>query len=134
MARALGGGLTANSRAAAPPAPIATANRWNMASAVPRWLAVRRRAVRSPPTAAAAGRGRTRRIEIPRGGNAARRPSADHVRQQAQEAGALDRLREFALLGGANRGDPGGHDLAALGNVTRQKAGVLIVDLRCVRA
>ncbi len=59
--------------------------------------------------------------------------SDDHVGQQAQEAGALDGLGQFALLLRRDGGDARGHDLAALGNVARQQAGVLVVDLRRVR-
>src|SRR5580693_7094995 len=57
IARRLDCALTTNSSAAAHPAPIATTNRCNMTSAVPRWFAVRRWAGRPPPTAAAAERG-----------------------------------------------------------------------------
>ena len=46
---------------------------------------------------------------------------ADHVGQQAEEARALDRLREFALLLGRHRGDAARHDLAALGDVALQQ-------------
>src|SRR5579863_998841 len=55
---------------------------------------------------------------------------ADHVGQQPEKAGALDRLGQLTLLGGGDRRDAGGHDLAALGDVARQQAGVLVVDLR----
>src|ERR1700759_2896342 len=58
----------------------------------------------------------------------------DRVRHDADEAGALDRLGEGALLEGRHRGDAGRHDLAALGNVTLQQADVLVVDLGRVRA
>jgi hypothetical protein len=58
---------------------------------------------------------------------------ADHVGQEAQETGALDRIGEFTLLLRRNGGDTRGHDLAALGNVAREKTGVLVVDLRCAR-
>src|SRR5580658_10473475 len=118
--------LTTNKSAAAHPAPIATINRCNMTSAVPRWFAVRRRTVRlqlAPrpvwPNAA---------VRSSRGGETARTQSADHVRQEAQEPGALDRLCELALLAGAHRGDARRHNLAALGDVARQETGVLIVD------
>src|ERR1700734_1845680 len=57
IARMLDWALTTNNSAAAHPAPIATTNRCNMTSAVPRWFAVRRWAGRPPPTAAAAERG-----------------------------------------------------------------------------
>src|SRR5258708_31089041 len=46
----------------------------------------------------------------------------DHVGQQRQEAGALDRLGEFALLLGRHRGDAARHDLAALGGEALEKA------------
>jgi hypothetical protein len=39
---------------------------------------------------------------------------ANHVGQQAEEAGALDRLGEFALLLLADGGDARRHDLATL--------------------
>src|ERR1041385_5639101 len=42
--------------------------------------------------------------------------------------GALDRLGEFALLLGGNRGDAAGDDLAALGHEALQQTNVLIVD------
>src|SRR5215218_7545205 len=59
---------------------------------------------------------------------------ADHVRQEAEEAGALDRLGELALLLGRHRRDARRHDLAALRNIAREQLGVLVVDLRRVRA
>src|SRR5690348_7650520 len=59
---------------------------------------------------------------------------ADHVGQGTEEARALDRLRELALLLGRHRGDAGGHDLAALGDVTLQQLHVLVVDLRRIGA
>ena len=94
----------------------------------PAWLAVRRgsRPLQLPPR-------EPRRLRKFRRGERDGR-SADHIGQKAQEAGALDRLGEFALLAGADRGDPGGHDLAALGDVTRQQARVLVVDLRRIGA
>src|SRR5262245_24273787 len=55
------------------------------------------------------------------------------VRQQAEEAGALDGARELALLLGGHRRDAARHDLAALGDVTHQELGILVVDLRRVR-
>ena len=67
-------------------------------------------------------------------GAAAKFALLDHVRQQAEEARALDRLREFALLLRRNRGDAARHDLAALGDVTLQELHVLVVDLRGVGA
>src|SRR6267154_2367623 len=60
-------------------------------------------------------------------------PSAHRVGQQAQEARALDRLGELALLLGRDRGDAARHDLAALGNEALQQLHVLVVDLRRVR-
>src|SRR5687767_4792221 len=60
--------------------------------------------------------------------------SADHVRQEAQEAGALDRLGQFALLLGRDRGDAAWHDLAAFRNIALQQTRILVIDLRCARA
>src|SRR6202165_5130186 len=57
----------------------------------------------------------------------------DHVRQQTEETRALDGAREFTLLLGGDGGDPARHDLAALGHVTHQKLGILVVDLRRIR-
>src|SRR5882724_8684946 len=57
----------------------------------------------------------------------------DHVRQQAEETRALDGAREFTLLLGGDGGDAARHDLAALGDVTHQKLGILVVDLRRIR-
>src|ERR1700759_417106 len=69
--------------------------------------------------------------------SAARAPrnsvSANHVRQEAEETRALDGAREFALLLGGHGGDAARHDLAALGHVTHQELGILVVDLRRVR-
>src|ERR1700723_4044160 len=59
---------------------------------------------------------------------------SDHVRQQAEETRALDSAREFALFLGGDGGDAARHDLAALGDVTHQQLGILVVDLRRVRA
>src|SRR4051794_5602608 len=59
---------------------------------------------------------------------------ADHVRKQTEKARALDGAREFALLLGGDGGDAARHDLAALGNVTHQQLGILVVDLRRIRA
>eukprot|EP00475_Leptophrys_vorax_P024379 TRINITY_DN33646_c0_g1_i7.p1 TRINITY_DN33646_c0_g1~~TRINITY_DN33646_c0_g1_i7.p1 ORF type:complete len:264 (+),score=-38.26 TRINITY_DN33646_c0_g1_i7:56-847(+) len=59
---------------------------------------------------------------------------ADHVGQQAEEAGALDRLGELALLLLADGGDARRHDLAALGDVALQQTHVLVVDLGRVGA
>src|SRR5437762_10284576 len=60
--------------------------------------------------------------------------SGDQVGQEPQEAGALDRLGELALLLGRHRRYAARHDLAALGNEALQQAHVLVVDLGCVRA
>src|SRR6202022_1276112 len=61
-------------------------------------------------------------------------PLLHDVGEEGQEAGALDRLGELALLLGRHRGDPRGHDLAALGDVALQELHVLVVDLRGVGA
>src|SRR6516162_7577610 len=58
---------------------------------------------------------------------------ADHVGQEAEEARALDGAGELTLLLGGHRGDAARHDLAALGDVTHQQLGILVVDLRRVR-
>src|ERR1700755_2177908 len=58
----------------------------------------------------------------------------DQVRQERQEAGALDRLGELALLLGRDRGDAARHDLAALRDEALQQAHVLVVDLRRIGA
>src|SRR5258705_5044142 len=52
-----------------------------------------------------------------------RRPRslAYDVRQEAEESGALDGAREFALLLGGDGGDAARPDLAALGDVTHQQ-------------
>src|SRR6266851_3841205 len=57
----------------------------------------------------------------------------DYVRQQTEETRALDGAREFTLLLGGDGGDAARHDLAALGHVTHQKLGILVVDLRRIR-
>src|ERR1700719_4702789 len=57
----------------------------------------------------------------------------DHVRQQTEETRALDGAREFTLLLGGDGGDAARHDLAALGYVTHQQLGILVVDLRRIR-
>src|SRR3984957_18956541 len=56
------------------------------------------------------------------------------VGQQAEKARALDRLRQFALLAGRDRGDARRHDLATLGDEALQQLHVLVVDLRRVGA
>src|ERR1700759_3396366 len=58
----------------------------------------------------------------------------DHVGEERQEAGALDRLGELALLLGRDRGNAARHDLAALRDEALQEAHVLVVDLRRVGA
>src|ERR1700737_4473585 len=55
---------------------------------------------------------------------------ANHIRQQTEKTRALDGAREFALLLGGDGGDAARHDLAALGDVTHQQLGILVVDLR----
>src|SRR6186997_193222 len=66
-----------------------------------------------------------------RGANAAdRKVLANDVGQQAEETRALDGAGEFTLLLGGDGGDAARHDLAALGNVTHQQLGILVVDLR----
>src|SRR6266478_8622275 len=57
----------------------------------------------------------------------------NNVGQQPKETRALDGAREFALLLGGDGGDAARHDLAALGDVTHQKLGILVVDLRRIR-
>src|ERR1700693_5613796 len=57
----------------------------------------------------------------------------DHVGQETQETRALDGAREFTLLLGGDGGDAARHDLAALGDVTHQQLGILVVDLRRIR-
>src|SRR3954470_910601 len=59
---------------------------------------------------------------------------ANDVGQQAQEPRALDGAGKLTLLLRGNRGDAARHDLAALGDVTHQQLGVLVVDLRSIRA
>src|SRR3984957_16813190 len=51
------------------------------------------------------------------------------IGKQRHEAGALDRVRQSALILGGNRGDARRHDLAALGDVTLQQLHILVVDL-----
>src|SRR6516165_10294133 len=59
---------------------------------------------------------------------------ADHIGQEAEEPRALDGAGEFTLLLGRHCGDAARHDLAALGDVTHQQLGILVVDLRRVGA
>src|SRR6185312_7019763 len=62
------------------------------------------------------------------------RPSSgDYVGQERQEAGALDRLGELALLLGRHRRNAARHDLAALGDEALEQPHVLVVDLGRVR-
>src|SRR6476660_6404586 len=66
-----------------------------------------------------------------RGANAADQSAlANDVGQQAEEARALDGACELTLLLGGDGGDAARHDLAALGDVTHQQLGILVVDLR----
>src|SRR5471030_1939635 len=57
----------------------------------------------------------------------------DHVGKQTEETRALDGAREFTLLLGGDSGDAARHDLAALGDVTHQQLGILVIDLRRIR-
>src|SRR3954471_15363214 len=57
---------------------------------------------------------------------------ANDVGQQAQEPRALDGAGKLTLLLRGHRGDAARHDLAALGHVTHQQLGILVVDLRSV--
>src|SRR3954467_11117355 len=57
----------------------------------------------------------------------------DHVRKQTEEPRALDGAGEFTLLLGGDGGDAARHDLAALGHVTHQQLGILVVHLRRIR-
>src|SRR3954449_6010217 len=59
---------------------------------------------------------------------------ANDVGQQAQEPRALDGAGKLTLLLRGHRGDAARHDLAALGDVAHQELGVLVVDLRSIRA
>src|SRR5580704_288084 len=58
---------------------------------------------------------------------------ANHVGKQTEETRALDGAGELTLLLGRNGRDAARHDLAALGDVTHQQLGILVVDLRRVR-
>src|SRR5881227_4484382 len=58
---------------------------------------------------------------------------ANNVGQEAEETRALDGAGEFTLLLGGDGGDAARHDLAALGDVTHQQLGILVVDLRRIR-
>src|SRR5438128_2020150 len=69
-----------------------------------------------------------------RGANAADQSVlANDVGQQAEEARALDGARELTLLLGGDRRDAARHDLAALGDVTHQQLGILVVDFGRIR-
>src|SRR4051794_34642097 len=58
---------------------------------------------------------------------------ANDVRQEAEETRALDGAGEFTLLLGGDGGDAARHDLAALGDVTHQQLGILVIDLGRIR-
>src|SRR6185312_3390210 len=58
---------------------------------------------------------------------------ANNVGKQPEEAHALDGAGELTLLLGGHSRDAARHDLAALGDVTHQQLGILVVDLRRVR-
>src|ERR1044072_1444764 len=73
-------------------------------------------------------------MKLVRGANAADLSVlANDVGQQAEETRALDGAREFTLLLGGDGRDAARHDLAALGDVTHQQLGILVVDLRRIR-
>src|ERR1700748_1881341 len=57
------------------------------------------------------------------------RSSLHDIGKQRHEAGALDRVRQGALVLGRDGGDARRNDLAAFGNVTLQQLHVLVVDL-----
>src|SRR5215469_8764534 len=57
---------------------------------------------------------------------------ANDVGKQTEETRALDGAGELTLLLGGNGCDAARHDLAALGDVTHQQLGILVVDLRRV--
>src|SRR5208282_3356755 len=54
------------------------------------------------------------------------------VRQQRQEARALDRRRQLPLVETLGAGDPARHDLAGLGHVVLERREILVVDHRHV--
>src|SRR6185312_10973646 len=89
-----------------------------------------------PPQPSAPGTGPEASLSVPRRGRGGSRAIAlaDHVGQEPDEAAALDRLGELALLLGRDRGDAGRHDLAALRDVTLKELHVLVVDLRRIGA
>src|SRR5699024_825488 len=51
------------------------------------------------------------------------------IRQQRQEARALDRGRQLALVARLGAGDAAGHDLAGFSDVLAQGVEILVVDL-----
>lgn len=51
------------------------------------------------------------------------------VRQQSQEAGALDGDRQLTLIEGARAGQACGHDLAVFADEVAQDVDILVVDL-----
>src|SRR4051812_13303480 len=57
------------------------------------------------------------------------RSVAVRIRQQRQEARALDRLRQHALIAGLGAGDAARHDLAGFGDVLAQRVEVFVIDL-----
>src|SRR5262245_37800068 len=59
---------------------------------------------------------------------------ANDVGEKPEETRALDGAGELTLLLGGHRRDAARHDLAALGDVTHQQLGILVVDLRRIRA
>src|ERR1019366_5126222 len=56
-------------------------------------------------------------------------PLFHDIGKQRHEPGALDRVRQGALILVGNCGDARRHDLAALGDVTLQQLHILVVDL-----
>src|SRR5215510_11728677 len=59
---------------------------------------------------------------------------ANDVGEKPEETRALDGAGELTLLLGGHRRDAARHDLTALGDVTHQQLGILVVDLRRIRA
>ena len=55
--------------------------------------------------------------------------SVSHIGQQGDLTGALDGDGQLTLMHGTGAGGTTGQDLAALGNVTAQFCGILIIDL-----
>src|SRR5579859_6271945 len=62
------------------------------------------------------------------------RALADHVRQQPEETGTFDGLRQFALALRRDSGDAARHDFTALRDEPLQELDVLVVDLRRIGA